>query len=63
MCIRDRVVTIELAIGQALAPYFTEMAISGGAAIPYGAIEITNAGNITNVICVKLFEFIQGIMG
>lgn len=57
------VVTIELAIGQALAPYFTEMAISGGAAIPYGAIEITNAGNITNVICVKLFEFIQGIMG
>ena len=56
------VVTCELAIGQLMAPYFTQMAISGGAAIPYGSIQITNAANVTNLICVKLFEFIQSIM-
>lgn len=55
------VVTIELAIGQILAPVFTEMAIAGGAAIPYGSIQITNAANLPNLICVKLFEFIQGL--
>lgn len=56
------VVTCELAIGQLLAPYFTQLAISGGATIPYGSIQITNAANVTNLICVKLFEFIQSIM-
>lgn len=53
------VVTCELAIGQLMAPYFTEMAISGGAVIPYGSIQITNAANLPNLICVKLFEFIS----
>ena len=55
------VVACELAIGQAFAPYFTAMAISGGAAIPYGSIQITNAGNLPNLICVKLFEFLATI--
>ena len=53
------VVTCELAIGQLLAPYFTEMVIASGVAIPYGSIQITNAANLPNLICVKLFELIE----
>ena len=56
------VVTIELFIGQVLAPYFTEIAMSAGYEIPYGSVQITNAANLPNLICVKLFELIQGLI-
>ncbi len=56
------VVTIELFIGQVLAPYFTEIAMSAGYEIPYGSVQITNAANMPNLICVKLFELIQGLI-
>ncbi len=57
------VITCELFIGQVLAPVFTDLAVSAGASIPYGSIEITNAANWPNLICVELFNFIQGLMG
>ena len=57
------VVSCELYIGTVLAPVFTEIAISSGYEIPYGAVQITNAGNFPNLVCVKIFEFIQSIVG
>lgn len=56
------VVTCELFIGQMLAPQFTEIAMHAGYEIPYGSIQITNAANLPNLICVKFFEFIQSIL-
>lgn len=56
------VVTCELFIGQMLAPQFTEIAMQAGYEIPYGSIQITNAANLPNLICVKFFEFMQGIV-
>lgn len=56
------VVTCELFIGQMLAPQFTEIAMKAGYEIPYGSIQITNAANLPNLICVKFFEFIQSIL-
>lgn len=56
------VVTCELFIGQMLAPLFTEIAMNAGYEIPYGSIQITNAANLPNLICVKFFEFIQSIL-
>lgn len=57
------VVACELYIGTLLAPVFTEIAVQSGYDIPYGAVQITNAGNFPNLICVKLFTFIQNLMG
>lgn len=57
------VVACELYIGTILAPVFTDIAMGAGYEIPYGAMQITNAGNIPNLLMVKLFEFIQGIFG
>lgn len=56
------VVTCELFIGQMLAPQFTEIAMNAGYEIPYGSIQITNAANLPNLICVKFFEFIQSVI-
>lgn len=56
------VVTCELFIGQMLAPLFTEIAMNAGYEIPYGSIQITNAANLPNLICVRFFEFIQSIL-
>ena len=56
------VVTCELFIGQMMAPYFTEIAMTAGAEIPYGSVEITNAANMPNLIFVKLFELISNII-
>lgn len=56
------VVSCELFIGQMLAPLFTEIAMNAGYEIPYGSIQITNAANLPNLICVKFFEFIQSIL-
>lgn len=56
------VVTCELFIGQMLAPQFTEIAMQAGYEIPYGSIQITNAANLPNLICVKFFEFVQSFM-
>ncbi|MCI9477875.1 MAG: hypothetical protein HFI21_02600 [Lachnospiraceae bacterium] len=56
------VVICELFIGQMMAPYFTEIAMGAGYAIPYDSVQITNAANWPNLICVKLFELIQGLI-
>ena len=45
-----------------MAPYFTEIAMTAGAEIPYGSVEITNAANMPNLIFVKLFELISNII-
>lgn len=57
------VVACELYIGTLLAPVFTEIAVQSGYDIPYGAVQITNAGNFPNLICVELFTLIQKLMG
>ena len=57
------VVSCELYIGTLLAPVFTEIAFRAGYVIPYDAVQITNAGNLPNLICVELFKFIQSIFG
>ena len=56
------VVICELFIGQMMAPYFTEIAMGVGYAIPYDSVQITNAANWPNLICVKLFELIQELI-
>lgn len=56
------VVSCEMYIGTILAPVFTEIAISAGYEIPYGAMQITNAANFPNLLCVKLFELVQYVM-
>jgi len=53
----------ELYLGTLLAPIFTEVAIQAGYDIPYGAVQITNAGNFPNLVCLKLFEFLQSLFG
>jgi len=57
------VVACELYIGTALAPLYTEIAVAGGVEIPYGAMQITNAANFPNIVCVYLFKLINGIVG
>lgn len=57
------VVACELYIGTLLAPVYTEIALQAGYEIPYGAIQITNAANFPNLLCVKLFELIQKLFG
>lgn len=56
------IVICELFIGQMMAPYFTEIAMTAGYDIPYGSVQITNAACVPNLICVKLFELIQGFI-
>lgn len=56
------VVACEMYIGTFMAPYFTQIALSAGYEIPYGAMQITNAANFPNLLNVKLFEFVQYIM-
>lgn len=53
------VAACELYIGTALAPIYTQMAILTGYDIPYGAVQITNAGNFPALLCLKLFEFVE----
>lgn len=55
------VVACELFIGQMVAPVYTQIAMNNGAAIPYGSVEITNAANLPNLICLWLFQFLKGI--
>ncbi|MDD2522428.1 MAG: hypothetical protein PHW11_06395 [Anaerolineaceae bacterium] len=55
------VIAIELWLGTIMAPYFTQLAIEGGVAIPYGATQITNACCATNVLNVKVFELIGNL--
>lgn len=53
----------ELYIGTLLAPVYTQMAIEAGYDIPYGAVQITNAGNFPVLLFYKLFEAVQAILG
>ena len=57
------VIAIELWLGTAMAPYYTELAQAGGVEIPYGATQITNACCAPNLINVKLFELVKGLLG
>jgi PTS system galactitol-specific IIC component len=56
------VAACELYIGTLLAPPYTQMAIQAGYDIPYGAVQITNAGNFPFLVNVKLFELVQYII-
>lgn len=57
------VIAIELLLGTIMAPYFTQLAIEGGVAIPYGATQITNACCATNALNVKFFELLARLFG
>ena len=56
------VVICELAIGQVMAPYFTQIAMSAGVDIPWGSVQITNAANMPNLLT-YFFVWLQGIIG
>jgi PTS system galactitol-specific IIC component len=55
------VVAIELYIGGAIAPVYTELARSAGVEIPYGAAQITNACCIPNLFSVEFFKIIGNL--
>lgn len=55
------VITCELAIGEAMAPLFTQIAMEASVDIPWGSVEITNAANFPNLLA-WLFAWIQGII-
>ena len=55
------VITCELAIGEAMAPLFTQIAMEASVDIPWGSVEITNAANFPNLLA-WFFAWIQGII-
>ena len=57
------VIAIELLLGTIMAPYYTQLAMEGGVAIPYGATQITNACCATNALNVKFFESLAHLIG
>ncbi len=57
------VAAVELYIGTAMAPVFTDIAVNAGYEIPYGAVQITNAACLPNLICVWFFELVQSFIG
>lgn len=58
------VVAIDLYVGTALAPIYTDLATTTGALdLPYGAAQITNASCLTYLVNTGLFKFIGSLFG
>lgn len=55
------VITCELAIGELMAPLFTQIAMTAAVDIPWGSVQITNAANMPNLLAL-LFGWLQGII-
>lgn len=55
------VITCELAIGELMAPLFTQIAMSAAVDIPWGSVQITNAANMPNLLAL-FFGWLQGII-
>ncbi|HPX32390.1 MAG TPA: PTS transporter subunit IIC [Erysipelotrichaceae bacterium] len=54
------VVICELAMGEIMAPLFTQIAMDSGVAIPWGSVQITNAANFPNLLA-WLFKLLAGV--